>query len=68
MTEAKFKGIVKLQSKEQFEQLKTNGSIVVDGKTIIYSPTDTQYVYYDGTVLHSTDILILNGGNSNVGG
>ena len=38
-----FKGIVKL-SQEQFELLKTNGTLTVGETTITYEPTTTTYV------------------------
>lgn len=44
MLENNFKGVVKLKSDEQLAQLKEQGSIVIGGKTILYSPNDTIYV------------------------
>lgn len=45
-----FKGFVAL-TQEQFEELRTSGSIVVDGATYTYSPTDTVYVTPQGEVV-----------------
>ncbi len=46
MIESNIKAIVRLNSKEQFEKLKGNGSITVGDEVILYSPGDT--IYFTG--------------------
>ena len=43
MTEERLKKIVKL-SEEQYNTLKSTGTITIEGKVLTYSPTDTIYV------------------------
>lgn len=44
----RFKGVLKL-SNEEYEQLKTNGTLIVNGTTYVYSPKDTLYITPDKT-------------------
>lgn len=46
MTNKEFKGFVRLSS-DQYAELKLNGSLVIEGRTIEYSPLDTIYMITD---------------------
>lgn|SRR5574344_10363 len=46
MTNKEFKGFVRLSS-NQYNELKLNGSLVIEGRTIEYSPLDTIYMITD---------------------
>jgi len=49
ITEKVFKGVVALQSNEQYEELKTSGSITINGVTFNYEPDCTIYTTPDTT-------------------
>ena len=56
ITKGNFNGVVELESVQQYNTLKTNGSIIVDGETITYN-TNTVYVVPSGNLEGRVAIL-----------
>ena len=54
MTEERLKKIVKL-SEEQYNTLKSTGTVTIEGKVLTYSPTDT--IYVTPTLKSFTDVI-----------